>query len=1548
MKFLHNFFRTLVCILAGAYVALIFALDQSGVQRFMAEKVEEQLEAIIGSEVEIDHISIGLFNAVELHGVTLYDLNHNMLIKSKVIFAKVAIVPLMQGKVYLRNISVLDGHFRLSKETADGDLNCKFLIDAFKSKKKEKRPLNITINSLLLRRCQLAYDEKYAVYPADSRFTPHHLFFRDVNANLSLKHLTNEEVSLRIRHLSFAEQSGLKVEDLRLRLIADKKHANVQDLLLTMPNSHIRQRSLSLDYDLTSPKQFASSLRLSERIDDVRLSTKDVAAFVPALRNFDETLLMHSDLNFSKGQVGLKNLSISNLSHSLEIVGNADVSSNVDNKLGIDLQLKRLSVQHELLASVFANVQNKPMPRELEALGNLDFEGGLHLVRDNRSSVIGTNSGSIKGKITTALGVLDTDIKLENSRIQASLASAALRPSLLKEGRFIPSVIDFQATAKTELVTSGAGIALGGVHVGPSEAEVTVNSVTIDSQSFRNLHAVLHFAQQNVNVHVSTDDPAAKVQAELSTELSKHNPLGALPSEIMFDVDIAHFNPALLRLTNHFGGGSIAMKATGNVSSINLERLDDICGEVRIADFILQGDRGNVTPFHVGHLNVAMQPSVNGSHVSVRSDFADLDYSGSIQPQRLKQIARNIYNNVQHGVFNEDKSANILSARDSAEESESGDATGNGQNINFILAVKDAEFLNRIVGVKANYSGTIHAQGSASNDGNHLTLSCRAPALSFGKFDVSDLSLYVRSEDGSFNLLGKGRKQMKKGNVRLELSAINRNGQIHTDIEWDEDIHHSFYGRLSADSRIELHSLNRPTSEDGATLLAENTQGDGGFSISTIFTPSQVCIGDSLWHFSESKLDFHDGRLKIENFGVHNDSQRLSINGVYDKHFSDALTVDLHNIDLDYILAFARLNVVEFSGHATGKIFVKALPNGEPWARAVVNVPDLLFNHTPFGNADVELGWDHAAKSILINGHIVEPGVGFTDVDGYVNPIDKRLDLQTLSKNTPLGFLNKYTEGIFENVSGRASGNCRIYGGFQTIEFFGHERAEAEATIPVTGVTYRVREAEVDIIPDAFNIQSAKIADKFVGEGTASGILQHEHIKNMTYDFDLEGTNLRLYNKPRELDMPFYATATGSGHVHLDGSPGVLNTKARITTTPGSELTYIIDSPDADVSQLITFHDATPVDSDSITTLRPIMPLEKQMAAGNMVQLQGQTAMETAGKTDINLEFEVDVDANSCLHLITDDKSGDVITVYGSGPIQAKYHNKNGFSMFGTYNIDRGSYNLNIPALAQRRKFEILSGGRVNFSGDPSNADVLVKAQYVVNSASLADLNIGTGFANNTTRVNCIADIYGEVANMQFNLGLELPNCSEDEQQMVNSLIASDEDRTMQVLYLLGVGRFYAYNYTASDVSQSQSVLMMNSLLSSTLSSQLNSIISDAVGSSNWTFGTNISTGQLGWSDMEVEGLVSSRLLNNRLIINGNFGYSERQAATTNFVGDFDMQYLITPKGTVSVKAYSETNDRYFTKSTLTTQGVGIQLKKDFTKFVNLFRRKRNRQKRDE
>ena len=57
------------------------------------------------------------------------------------------------------------------------------------------------------------------------------------------------------------------------------------------------------------------------------------------------------------------------------------------------------------------------------------------------------------------------------------------------------------------------------------------------------------------------------------------------------------------------------------------------------------------------------------------------------------------------------------------------------------------------------------------------------------------------------------------------------------------------------------------------------------------------------------------------------------------------------------------------------------------------------------------------------------------------------------------------------------------------------------------------------------------------------------------------------------------------------------------------------------------------------------------------------------------------------------------------------------------------------------------------------------------------------------------------------------------------------------------------------------------------------------------------------------------------------------------FRANLDLQWLLNKAGTISLKAYSETNDRYFTKSSLTTQGGGILFQKDFNKLRDFFRK---------
>jgi hypothetical protein len=127
------------------------------------------------------------------------------------------------------------------------------------------------------------------------------------------------------------------------------------------------------------------------------------------------------------------------------------------------------------------------------------------------------------------------------------------------------------------------------------------------------------------------------------------------------------------------------------------------------------------------------------------------------------------------------------------------------------------------------------------------------------------------------------------------------------------------------------------------------------------------------------------------------------------------------------------------------------------------------------------------------------------------------------------------------------------------------------------------------------------------------------------------------------------------------------------------------------------------------------------------------------------------------------------------------------------------------------------------------------------------------------------------------------------------------------------------------------------SVASSTISSQLSSVLGQI--SENWNIAPTFRSDRGDFSDVEVDVALSSRLLNNRLLFNGNFGYRDNAMNVSQFVGDFDLEYLLVRSGTWRLKAYNRYNDQnYYLRTALTTQGVGVVFKHDFNSFFSIFK----------
>ena len=605
-------------------------------------------------------------------------------------------------------------------------------------------------------------------------------------------------------------------------------------------------------------------------------------------------------------------------------------------------------------------------------------------------------------------------------------------------------------------------------------------------------------------------------------------------------------------------------------------------------------------------------------------------------------------------------------------------------------------------------------------------------------------------------------------------------------------------------------------------------------------------------------------------------------------------------------------------------------------------IKNFSLNHGRLGELDIYGEWDNENRGIRLDASIQDISPSPSRVTGIIYPLkpESGLDLNIEANELNLKFLEHYMKSIANDIKGRGTGKVHFYGKFKGLNLDGAVMTDASMNFDILNTHFAVKDT-IHLAPTGLTFNNIHISDMEGHSGRMNGYLHFQHFKNLNYRFEIQANNMLVMNTKESTDMPFYGTVYGTGNVLLSGNAiQGLDVNVAMTTNRNTTFTYINGSvASATSNQFIKFVDKTPrrTIQDSVQVI------------SYYEQIQQKRQEEEEQKTDIRLNILVDATPDATMRIIMDPIAGDYISGKGTGNIRTEFYNKGDVKMFGNYRISQGIYKFSLQEVI-RKDFIIKDGSTITFNGAPLDANMDIQASYTVNSASLNDLNpdVSSIAQQTNVRVNCIMNLSGILLRPTIKLGIELPNERDEIQTLVRNYISTEEQMNMQILYLLGIGKFY----TEDARNNNQNSNVMSSVLSSTLSGQLNNALSQVFETNNWNIGTNLSTGDKGWTDMEVEGILSGQLLNNRLLINGNFGYRDNPMANTNFVGDFEAEWLITRSGDIRLKAYNETNDRYYTKTNLTTQGVGIMYKKDFNKWRDLYFwnkwRLRNKRKREE
>lgn len=820
--------------------------------------------------------------------------------------------------------------------------------------------------------------------------------------------------------------------------------------------------------------------------------------------------------------------------------------------------------------------------------------------------------------------------------------------------------------------------------------------------------------------------------------------------------------------------------------------------------------------------------------------------------------------------------------------------------------ITSAEVLQRMFGLPLSLSLPVHINGNISDSEKNVNLYINAPNFSWDGSAFHDANIELNTIGDSLKMearISQGLPYEKAPVYRLRAAAADNN--LSTLLYYaNQSSKLPITGKI--DARTQFF-----TSDNGAT------------GVHVTVNPSEIMLGEKKWLLNPADIIYRKNELTVDMLNFSHGDQHIIINGKATPQATDSIVADLKDVDVAYILNLVNFHSVDFAGKASGKAVVKSIFQ-TPEAYANLDVKDFVFENGPLGTLHAKAAYDNQEGQINIDATAEDGPEHLTVINGYVSPKRNYIDLGIEAHNTSLKFMENFCGSFLNNVEAWCKGKLNVVGDLKNINLVGDVVAHGRMHMKQLGTDYTFNHLRAHAIPDDIQFEGDSIYDshyngKHSHFALIRGGIHHKHLTRLSYDLDIDANNFLGFDTHEFGDDTFYGTVFATGTVGIHGKSGETIIDIDATPEPHSIFVYNVASPDAiSAGSFIHWNDATPY------IYRPYSPDSDK---------DKKKDSSSDFSSDMRINFLVNTNPNLTLKLMMDDQTGDYITLNGNGVIRANYYNKGGLDMFGNYVVDYGQYKLTIQNII-KKDFDFQPGGTIAFGGDPYNAPLNLQAKYTVNGVPLSDLSIGRSFSSNNIRVDCLMDITGTPGAPKVDFSMDLPTVNSDAKQMIYSVINSQEEMNQQVLYLLGIGRFYTQtknNQTSEDASQqSQTSLAMQSLLSGTISQQINNVLSSFVNSSNWNFGANISTGNEGFNNAEYEGILSGRLLNNRLLFNGQFGYRDNANATQSFIGDFDLRYLIFPNGNLSIHVYNQTNDRYFTRNSLNTQGVGLIMKKDF------------------
>jgi hypothetical protein len=823
---------------------------------------------------------------------------------------------------------------------------------------------------------------------------------------------------------------------------------------------------------------------------------------------------------------------------------------------------------------------------------------------------------------------------------------------------------------------------------------------------------------------------------------------------------------------------------------------------------------------------------------------------------------------------------------------------------------------------------SLHASGNISNT-HGMNFTAKTAHVIYNGNDITGLTLAANTSSSGLNVTAEAARVVSGNSFDLYHTRLNA-------VILNNNISFSF-GTDDANARNKYH-ING--------VVTQPVQGTYAIQVK----PDSLLLNYEKWTVNpDNQVIIASNNITAKNFVLQQGQQKLTLNSLAGA--GQPLQVNFSNFRLATITGFIKADSVLVDGTMNGEITFRNLMQ-QPVFTSDLTINDLSMHKDTIGNVRMQVS-SGSNNQYITNATITGRG-NDVSLTGSFTPVGNtiRLDLEADVRALQLHSIQGALGNAITNASGAVNGRIKIAGTTNNPDIKGDLNFDkASFALSMLGSQFKLDGQKLSVTQDGFVFNNFTIRDSANNELTLDGSVLTNNFINYEFNLDVNATNFEVLNTTKAKNKIYYGKLTVSTAVHISGTEIKPAVDGSVTVDKGTNLYVVIPQNEPGVVQregIVEFVDMDSPMNDSL--------FRNAIDTINTVNVLG---------FDIAANIEINKDA--ILNVIVDEANGDFINVQGEGLLTAGIDPSGKITLTGTYTLERGAYQLSFNFI--QRKFDIEKGSTITWTGEPTSAELRVKAMYVANTAPLdlvaSEISAPTSAIRNTylqkLPFEVHLDLTGELMKPVVAFSIVLPEnksygVSNDIITAVQAKLAElsqDEGETnKQVFALLLLNRFVGQNPFQSEGGGGFNVgTYARESVSRLLTEQLNQLAAglvdgvdinfDVVSTDDYTTGARRSK-----TDLNIG--LSKRLLNDRLKISvGNDfqleGPQSSRQQNNNIAGNIAVDYQISRDGRYALRFYRQNEYEGIVDGYIVATGMSFILSIDYNKLTDLLHRRKEK-----